>query len=163
MGESQANIVLTTLGFFILLADESSPAMALTLWDERHEPAARRRVVQSLCARKEALQWTVLLDGTFLVRFVVEEVPGFDDGSTADTVTRETLDLPSGQLSIRSGQLATPSQHAVALAPGRYDVRVEWFVDEETRHSELESPADYPPGEGPDGIVTLRRASNVSS
>ena len=55
--------------------------------------------------------------------------------------------------------LRTPvaSVSAVRVEPGTYAGVLEWNYSSESMHSDIASPADYPAGEGPDGIVWLRR------
>lgn len=154
----ESEVCITSWGMWLVVADASSPLSDPTFWSVSMPPADRMATVRSAVSRGEAIDWTLILDGTFLVRVIVDESAVLDTPSKDSWMEVRRLELPTGQLVIRSGDPKKSAVSICTLSPGIYQARVEWFVEQESKHYDIESPDAYPAGEGPDGIITLRRA-----
>jgi len=95
--------------------------------------------------RGELLKWDVVLDGTFLVRFVVDDPTAVDAPSPADHCDVHSIDLPTGWIVICSADPRAPPVPVATVEPGQYEVQVKWFVTEESKQPiNIESPDAYP-------------------
>ena len=114
----------------------------------------------------EAIQaWILLLDGIFKVE--LHFLPGDADfprqngflGNAEQDLEASFLECPSGEVVIASpyglGGRLTPFG---IVPPGRYRAAVQWGGPGEERHWFLEEFSEYPPADGPDGVVFLQRA-----
>lgn len=113
--------------------------------------------------RGEILAWTLILDGCFKARVKIQHC---DDGDPTATdrsgyLGNESHDLicPSGKIAVADlvemdNQNLSPS---FEIDPGAYRVWLNQDWDQEIMHCTLENESDYPIGDGPDWILTLRR------
>ena len=173
-----AEALVKTQSCYVAILDEASPVntldfMATSL--EAGKVEARRRGLEDLhglfvfndqlmrAARAgELLAWTLLFDGVF--RAVSQLTP-----SSSPTEIEKTTNLsapaltgklvcPSGRLLICClADLGKPQQPFMQLEPGNYRVSVSRNDDGELQHSHLESPNEYPVGDGPDWSIQVER------
>ena len=117
----------------------------------------------------DLLAWLIIFDGVFKI-----EVRILADSKSLDFCgSRENEFLGGSQaprrLQCSTGRLVLASPYLlgseslepiVIVAPGTYQVALDWILREEQKHWHLEMPCDYPVGEGPDGILYIARVSD---
>ena len=129
--------------------------MQASFWSGGKDVLARRRKLEERCSGGHALQWKLLLDGTFQLSInIVKEFPPPRIGGFVRTIGQ--LVLPTGELALRSGDEQSALRIA-SVTSGSYEVCVDWSPEREALHSEIEAVDDYPLGEGPDGVVSLKK------
>lgn len=144
----RCEVTVETLGVWLAVTDATGLLASADFRSDAIDTRDRRAQVELATAAGDAIDWTTVLDGTFRVRLV------FLASEPGDVTQRgERLSLPTGRLVIVSF-LETVAVE-MAIAPGAYGVVLEWFADEESKHYDI-SRSEYPSGDGPDGIVTLR-------
>ena len=152
-----ADVHVTTVGVFVLVGDGSLAVMRRDFWNpDAATPQMRGSTIKGLVADGRAIEWTTVLDGTFLLRFFIG---GEETSPTPDQVTGR-LRLPTGELYVRSGDHVDPLR-VCTLPTGIYDVALEWIVEQEARHYDIAHPELYPLDEGPDGLLTLWRRTSL--
>lgn len=151
------DVRVSTKGVWVCFADATSEVYAPDFFSRYPSSASFVSAIVRLSRSGELLKQEVIVDGTFLFRVVVldrdEAFPPPADSELCQ------LRLPSGTIDIRTGDLLERPDWRVAVDPGTYDAWVQWSVDEECKHYEIASAAEYPEGDGPDGIIVLRRVS----
>ncbi len=155
---SVSDVLMSSWGVWFVVADEACDLIHPRFWQADMTPSARMLAVRAAVTHGEAFDFTTILDGTFLVRFIANPAAALDASSVADVCEMRTLILPTGRVMIRSGNPTHSAVPAITVTPGRYDVKFEWFVEQESKHYDIEDATSYPTGDGPDGIVTLRLA-----
>lgn len=150
-------VTVPTNGVWVCFADASSEVYAPDFFSRHPNAASFVTSIARLSRSGTILKQEVIIDGTFRFRILV--VSHHEALSPPTDGERRQLRLPSGILEIRTGDLLAHPEWRIAVAPGTYDAWVQWSVDEECKHYEIASAADYPEGDGPDGIITLRHLS----
>lgn len=153
-----STVLVKTSDIWLGVSDAACEVNAQAFWAGHDGWQSVVAAVRQLENAHELLRWEVVLDGTYLIRFVVDDDAVLDAPTTAERCVLRKLKLPTGRVVVRSGEARTAPVQAVVVSPGEYDVRLEWFIGEECKHYDIENPETYPAAEGPDGIVTLRRA-----
>ena len=111
--------------------------------------------IRALRRAQEIVDWEVLMDGTFLVRCIADEDADLGAPSAANVCETSRIHLPTGRLMLRTAGTAAVPQAVFDLPSGEYDVRLEWFEEEESKVT-LEGAALG----RPTGILTIRPAAS---
>ncbi|MDB5215537.1 MAG: uncharacterized protein JWO86_3464 [Myxococcaceae bacterium] len=153
----RVRITLTTDSVWLGLCDESCAINGPQFWSQEQRRGDVRGAMRALVSSAELVDWQTVLGGTFSIEFRIGESCSADDESSkGDVRLAGILLLPTGRLVLTTGTPNESSHFVRALVPGAYDIRLDWFVDQEARHYDVPTPADYPAEEGPDGVVILR-------
>jgi hypothetical protein len=151
-----ADILIRTSDVWIGVSDATCEINFPEFWAAHATGPSFIAAVRGLQRAGQLLKREVVVDGSFRLVFVVDDHSAFDAPSRADLCKIQVVDLPSGEIVIRSGDPLVAPIRVLTVAPGQYEARFEWFLDQECDHYQME-PEAYPPGDGPDGVVTLRR------
>jgi len=151
--------LVCTVDVWFAISDASCAIHDSAFWapDENWRRFVAR--VRALERSGDLIKQEVVMDGCFLVRVVVMSADTKTVVSEPVTEPR-LLRIPTGRVVIRSGGPEREPALVLAIERGVYEARIEWFVDEESKHYDLQTAYEYPDGDGPDGIVTLRRISS---
>ncbi len=148
--------LVCTVDVWFSISDGSCVVHDPSFWAPANDWRQFLGKVRALEATGDLIKQEVVMDGCFLVQLVVtDEKPG---AAIIDPMREgsQILRLPTGSIVVRSGGPDRDPALLLKVEPGVYEARVEWFVDEESKHYDLDDPDEYPEGDGPDGVVTLR-------
>jgi hypothetical protein len=151
------DLIVPTNGVWVCVADATCEIFAPGFIALQPNHAAFISEVIRLAKSGELLKQEVVLDGSFRFRIIVLDPD--DEVSNLAYGERHTLRLPSGILELRTGDLLAHPEWRIAVPSGTYDAWIQWSVDEECKHYEIASAEHYPAGDGPDGIIVMRRAT----
>jgi hypothetical protein len=185
MLERIADFLVGNQSFYVILLDESSPANVPGFMGRLDAIALEKQLAAgteswtrnplfnhelACCGRRgELLSWSLLTGGFFRAVIDVDVEPA----ESVPPLLPPTNQIPSDcDLRVPSGKLVVcclaalgdPSLRPVAcVPPGTYRTLVTRHTEFEYHHVWVESEADYPPGDGPDWTITLRRISSEAA
>jgi hypothetical protein len=150
------NLLITTWDVWLAVSDGASAIHRPEFWRSQKTTEGLLGSVRALREANEIVDWTVVVDGTFLVQCVLEEAD-FGKGSAADVCEVRALRLPTGRLTLRTAGDAAAELPVFDVPPGEYETRLEWFAAEEWRNYGVTDASQYSPTGKPEGIVTIRK------
>jgi hypothetical protein len=154
LSKMSRDLQVTTRDIWMAVADEACAVHRPEFWSSPGANDDLIERVRALRGARELVDWEVLLDGTFLVRCIVDADADFDAPSTADVCEVSRIRLPTGRLMLRTAGPRAVPQPIYELPPGDYEIRLEWFEPEESKVT-LEGAAPV----NPTGILTIRPAA----
>jgi hypothetical protein len=177
--ETIADVLVPTDNFYAAILDESSPTNTPGFDDRAWQDAGelQRRhggekyerlfhyngLLSSSAKRGEMFPWLLLIDGVFRAIVLLDPNPTMPLPPIPDRRGMpEACDLrcPSGRLMVCcTSWIGRPGLSIAArVPPGTYRASIEQDEDE-SDHWFLQSADEYPPGDGPDWKITLRKIS----
>ncbi len=149
------DLPIATSDVWMAVADEACVIHRPEFWSRGDQDGSVVERVRALRQAQEIVDWEVLMDGTFLVRCIADQDADLGARSAADVCETSRIRLPTGRLLLRTAGTAAVPQVVFDLSPGDYDVRLEWFEEEESEVT-LEGAASG----RPTGILTIRPAAS---
>jgi|SRR5579859_4777046 len=150
-----AETVLISTELWLCISDPSNRIHTAGFWN-RHDRRELINDIRTMNSTGEILSWEVVLGGTFRLQCLFAPDANFGTPSAADITTYRRMRLPTGKLVVRAAGEGQPNllfQHE----PGYYDVRLDWFVSQESLHYDI-GIDQYPIGDGPDGRIIIQHS-----